>query len=379
MTRVAAVTTRLWAPMRAMRPVYRAVIAVVAVVAVVLGVTAASSAGGGGTKHVTAWFTRTIGVYQGNDVRILGVKVGKVDKLTVRGTYVEVKMSYDGKYKLPADVDAVIVPPSVVSDRYIQLTPVYTGGPVLENHALLTTQRTQVPLEFDEIFKNLDKLNNALGPKGANASGALSRLIEVSAQNLSGNGEVLNGALKEFSGAISTLAGSRTNLFDTVTQLQQFTTMLAQNDGGVRALNLNLQKVGAQLAGERHDLGAALANLSTALQLVNSFVADNRTRLTSDIHKLTSVTNVLSREKEAITEVIDMAPFALSNLSLAYDPKAKTLDTLDAAGQPFSAPTATNGVLCTLFKICTAGQPITAPTSYVTHARSLADLLTVKP
>ena len=359
------------------RPAYRVVIAAVAAVAVALGITAAASSGGGGTKHVTAWFTRTIGLYQGNDVRILGVKVGTVDKLTVKGTYVEVKMSYDGKYKLPADVGAVVVPPSVVSDRYVQLTPVYTGGPALDNNAVLTTEHTQVPLEFDEIFKNLDQLNNALGPKGANATGALSRLVDISAKNLTGNGEVLNGALKEFSAAISTLAGSKTDLFSTVKQLQQFNTMLAQNDGGVRALNANLAKVGTQLAGERKDLGAALANLSTALQLINSFVADNRTRLTSDIHKLTSVTSVLSKEKEAITEVVDMAPFALSNLSLAYDPKAHTLDTLDAAGQPFSSPTATNGVLCTLFKICTATSSSIRPSAYEVHAQSFAQLLAV--
>src|SRR6185312_6566383 len=111
-----------------------------------------------------------------------------------------------------------------------------------------------------------------LGPNGANKNGALSRLIDVSAANLKGNGVELNGARKEFSAAISTLAGSKTDLFATVRQLQQFTTLLAQNDGGIRAVNGNLAKVGGQLAAERHDLGAALANLSTALQLVNSFV-----------------------------------------------------------------------------------------------------------
>jgi len=354
------------------KSVLRAVIAVVVVLAVGLTAAAASTGGGGGTRHVTAYFSRTIGLYQGNDVRILGVKVGKVDSLKVHGTSVEVKLSYDGKYKLPADVDAVIVPPSVVSDRYVQLTPAYTGGPVLSDHATLGPDRTQVPLEFDEIFKNLDQLNNALGPKGANSKGALSRLIDVSAANLSGNGAELNGALKEFSAAISTLAGSRTDLFSTVKQLQQFTSMLAQNDGGVRALNANLAKVGTQLAGERQDLGAALANLSSALQLVGKFVADNRTRLTGDIHKATSVTNVLSREKEAIEEIIDLAPFALTNLSLAYDPTAKTLDTLDAASQTFNNPTAPTGFLCQLVP-----QTCTPASSPLSKAKTLADLLGV--
>lgn len=363
--------SRRLAGLRRMRPV--ALVAIAAVLAAV-GATGAALAKGssGGTLHLTAYFTRTIGLYQGNDVRVLGVPVGKIDKLTVQGTRVRVDMSIDGKYKLPADVRAVVVPPSVVSDRYIEFTPAYTSGPSLADHTVLDTDRTLVPLEFDEIFRNLDQMNNALGPNGANANGALARLVDVSAKNLAGNGEVLNGAVKQFSAAISALAGSRTDLFSTVRQLQQFTTMLAKNDGGVRAVNANLQKVGAQLAGERQELGAALANLSRALQLVSSFVGDNRTRLTSDIHKLTSVTSVLQREKEALAEIIDLGPFALTNLALAGDPKAHTLDTKDEAGQPFSNPTAPNGVLCQLLpQACTSANP-------TTNAKNLAQLLAVK-
>ena len=360
---------------RALGAVRRHLVIIVAAL-LVLGLAAAGGAmaaggGGGGTEHLTAYFTRTVGLYQGNDVRILGVKVGTIDKLTVLGTRVRVDMSVDGKYKLPADVQAVIVPPSVVSDRYIQLTPAYTGGPTLPDKAVLDTNRTQVPLEFDEIFRNLDQLNRALGPQGANKHGALSRLIDISAKNLAGNGEVLNGALKQFSAAISTLAGSRTDLFATVRQLQQFTTTLAQNDGGIRALNSNLAKVGGQLAGERRDLGVALSNLANALTLVNSFVSENRSALTGDIHGLTSVTSVLSREKEALKEVIDMAPFALSNLALAGDPKAHTLDTKDDPSGPLTNPTGPDGIICQVLggAFCTTGG----------KAASWSDLLAVKP
>jgi phospholipid/cholesterol/gamma-HCH transport system substrate-binding protein len=342
----------------------------VLVLAGIVGGSIALASGGGGSRHLTAYFSRTIGLYQGNDVRILGVRVGTIDKITVQGTRVRVQMSYDDKYKLPADVQAVIIPPSVVSDRYVQLTPAYTGGQMLADKAVLDTDRTQVPLEFDEVFRNLDQLNRALGPEGANKHGALSRLINISAKNLNGNGQVLNGALKQFSAAISTLAGSRTDLFSTVRQLQQFTTTLAANDGGVRALNSNLSKVGGQLAGERKDLGAALSNLATALQLVNSFVADNRSSLTGDIHGLTKVTNVLTTEKEAVKEIIDMAPFALSNLALAGDPKAHTLDTKDDPSGPLTQPIGPTGLICQVL-----GPPFcTAPTAGTT----LSDLLAVK-
>jgi phospholipid/cholesterol/gamma-HCH transport system substrate-binding protein len=334
----------------------------------------ASGGGGGGDYHITALFTRTIGLYKGNDVRILGIKVGTIDNLTPQGTSVRVDMTVDGKYKLPADVAAVVVPPSVVSDRYIQLTPAYTGGPVLPRHARLGLDRTQVPLEFDEIFRNLDQLNTALGPNGANKHGALSKLIDISAKNLSGNGAALNGALKEFSAAISTLAGSRGNLFATVRQLQQFTTTIARDDSGDRALDSNLAKVGGQLSSERKDLGAALANLATALSQVNSFVADNRSSLTGDIHQLTSVTNVLTREKDAVQEIVDMAPSALTNLALAGDPRAHTLDTKDDAQEPLIDPNSPSGALCQIpvFKSTPLCQ---APTS--SSAKTWQQLLAV--
>lgn len=359
-----------------MRGSRRAVLVVVGLLVAVLAATGVAMAAGGddgGDHRLTAFFTRTIGLYEGNDVRVLGVRVGTIDKLTVEGERVRVEMTVDGKYRLPADVKAVIVPPSVVSDRFVQLTPAFTGGPELEQDAVLDTDRTMVPLEFDEIFRNLDELNVALGPQGANKNGALARLVKISAKNLDGNGEEFNGAFKQFSAAVSALSGSRTDLFATVSQLQRFNTMLARNDGGVRQLNADLARVGDQLAGEREDLGAALANLSTALQLVNSFVAENRNTLTNDIKKLTAVTNVLTKEKEAVKQIIDTAPFALINLGLAGDPKAKTLDTKADLDRPLVNPTGPNGTLCQLLPpLCTEQADLG------TDVASWADLLAVR-
>lgn len=303
--------------------------AVLIVVAIIAGV---SLAGGSSQKILYADFPQTIGLYEGNAVDIMGVQVGNIQKLQVEGnknggSFVRATITYDGKYKLPADVHAVLMTPSVVSDRYIQLQPAYTGGAVLADDAKLGLDRTAIPLEYDDIFRNLDQLNQALGPQGANKHGALSQLIKVSNENLQGNGARLNSALKNFAEAISTLSGNRGNLFSTVQHLQQFTTTLASDDGGVRALNRNLVMVGSQLNNERHDLSAALSNLSGALNLVNHFVATNRNAITTDLHGATRVANALLAEKTALTQIVDMAPTAVANLSLAGDPRAKTLDT----------------------------------------------------
>ena len=66
------------------------------------------------TKTLTAHFPRTVSIYEGSDVRVLGVGVGKVDSVKPSGTDVIVTMHYDGKVKVPADATAVIVAPSIV-------------------------------------------------------------------------------------------------------------------------------------------------------------------------------------------------------------------------------------------------------------------------
>jgi phospholipid/cholesterol/gamma-HCH transport system substrate-binding protein len=326
-----------------------AIITVVAVIALVVVGIIVITGGGTSAKHLTAYFPRTVGLYTGNDVRILGVKIGHVDSITPQGSQVKVEMSYDGDDKVPANAKAVIVSPSIVSDRYVQLTPAYTAGAVMPDNASIAISRTRIPLELDEIFGNLDEMNKALGPNGANRHGALSRLVRISAANLRGNGGHFNRAFHAFSQAISTLAGSKDDLFSTIGHLQRFTTMLAQNDGGIRQLNANLATVGGQLAGERRTLGAALANLATALSAVNQFVSANKQELTGDIHGLTKVTNVLTKEKKAITEFTDIAPYALSDLGLSYDPEAKTLDTKSDTAEPISAG-GPSGAVCQLLK-----------------------------
>jgi phospholipid/cholesterol/gamma-HCH transport system substrate-binding protein len=318
----------------------------VVITLIVVGIIALTS-GSSNTKHVTAYFNRVIGLYTGNDVRILGVKVGHIESITPAGSRVKVVMSYDGDDKIPANADAVIITPSIVSDRYVQLTPAYTSGGTLPDNAVLPPSRTRIPLELDQIFGNLNSLNQAIGPHGANKHGALSRLVKVSAANLRGNGALFNRTFREFSAAVSTLSGGRSDLFGTITHLQKFTTTLANNDGGIRQLNANLAQVGGQLAGERKDLGAALANLATALSAVNNFVATNRNSLTGDIHGLTKVTNVLTKEKKSIKQFTDLAPFALSNLSLAYDPEAKTLDSKADASEPITKG-GPSGAICQL-------------------------------
>jgi phospholipid/cholesterol/gamma-HCH transport system substrate-binding protein len=288
----------------------------------------------GGTRSARAELVRAVGLYEGSDVRILGVKVGEVTSVRPRGDKVVVGFSYDGEYRVPADAKAVVVAPSVVSDRYLQLTPVYDGGPVLAEGAVIGIERTAVPVELDRIFSSLDDLNVALGPEGANKNGALSRLLDVGAANLEGQGTNINRTVEDLSAMLATLSDGRRDLFTTVQNLQVFTTALAASDREVRAFNQDLASVADQLAAERDDLALALDRLAVALAEITTFVEDNRAVLARDVEGLAEITGTLAKQRGAIAEVLEAGPVALSNLANSYNPSSGTLDTRNNEAQP---------------------------------------------
>ncbi|MFG2246850.1 MCE family protein [Spirillospora sp. NPDC048823] len=283
-------------------------------------------------RHMTAYFTKTVGLYPGADVRILGIPVGEVTSVEPVGDSVKVELKYDAKYKVPANAQAVIINQTLVADRYIQLTPVYKSGAVLADGATLTTSRTAVPVEVDEIGGSLNDLSKALGPEGANAPGAdgtgsLSRLLKVGADNLEGQGDDIRATIEDTSKALSTLSTDRGDIAATIKNLRIITEAMKANDQQIKSFGGHLNQVSAQLAGEKEELSAALNTLGPTLRNVQRFVKDNRSELAVNVRQLAQITGVLVKEKDALAEVLTAGPLAVNNVARAYDPISGTIHT----------------------------------------------------
>ncbi|NIH82709.1 MCE family protein [Amycolatopsis viridis] len=277
-------------------------------------------------KHVTAYFTNATGLYVGNSVRVLGVDMGKVTAVQPMGDRVKVEMEYDRAVRVPADAQAAIVAPSLVSDRYVQLAPAYTGGRVISEGAVIPLEKTAVPIEVDQLYASLDKISQSLGPNGVNSNGSLSDLLTTLAQNLDGNGEALHDTITKLSQASRTLAGNKDDLFATISNLADFTTTLAQSDGQVRQFEQRLADVSGYLAGEKDNLAATVRQLGTTLATVQQFIDNHRDRLKSNVDRLASVTRVLVDQRSALAEILDVAPVGLNNVINAYNGSSGTLD-----------------------------------------------------
>jgi phospholipid/cholesterol/gamma-HCH transport system substrate-binding protein len=271
------------------------------------------------STHVTAYFSKAVGLYAGSTVRVLGIEVGRIDQVQPQGDVVRTDMSIDPGVSIPAGAQAVVVAPSLVSDRYVQLTPPYTGGPKITSGAVIPLERTVTPMELDDLYRSANELSIALGPHGANKEGALSRLLDAGAANLQGNGQNLNDTIKNLGDAARTLEGSKGDLFATVDNLDKFTRALVQSDSQIHQFNSRFADVTGSLAQDSEQMGNALNSLAGAMTEVDGFIKDNRSKLTSNVDNLTDVSKALVDQRAAIAEILDVAPLAMSNFLNAYD------------------------------------------------------------
>jgi phospholipid/cholesterol/gamma-HCH transport system substrate-binding protein len=316
-------------------------------------------------KTVSAHFPRAVSIYRGSDVRILGVNVGQVTAVTPEGNSVRVDMEYDAKYAVPADAKAVIVTPTLVADRFVQLTPAYQkGDDLMADGAEIALPDTGVPVELDRIYASLRDLSEALGPNGVNKDGTLDHVLAAGAHALDGKGRLGNRMLTQLAAAAQTFGNGAGPLFDTVSQLARFTTTLAQNDRFVRAFIQDLSGVSGQLASERTEIQAALGSVAHAVGTVKGFVHDNRARLVDSVDRLTRVMKTINSERSSISTALRVAPTAIGNLTLAYNTKTGTIgsrigisgNVWDADGflcgvvQQSGLPRASADLACRLFK-----------------------------
>ena len=297
----------------------RIVIGVVVAAVVVVGAVYLFS--GGSNNIVTAEFSEAVGVYPGTPVKVMGVTVGDVTKVSPSGDHVTITMEYGSQYKLVSNAIAVTVANSLVSDRYLQIGPLWTGtGGVLPNHGNIPANRTQGPSELDDIYDALSKFAVALGPQGANKTGALSNLVNVGAANLSGNGAALGQSITNLSAAAKTLADGRFDLFGTVKNLQVFTKALQGSDTQIRLVEQQLAQVAGDLASERGDLGTALHTLAGALDEVANFVHSNQATTHTDLAGLANIAGILVKEQASLNETLAVGPVALANVVHVYQP-----------------------------------------------------------
>lgn len=278
-----------------------------------------------GKRTLYAEFVSTSGLYKGDEVRVLGVSVGRITDIEPADDRVRVTMKIDDSIDVPADAAAVVIAQSLVSARFVQLTPVYSGGPAIEDDATIPVERTASPVEWDQIKTELMRLSEALGPEELDPQGSLGRFIDTAAENLEGNGETIRSTLRRLSDTMHTLSEGRTDLFSTIRNLQTFVSVLSSSNEQIVQFGGRLASVSNVLADSSDQLGVSLTDLGIAVGDVQRFVQDNRAGLTESVERLADATEVLARKRPEIERILHSGPTSLANFYNIYKPAQGSL------------------------------------------------------
>ncbi|WP_405136877.1 MCE family protein [Nocardia sp. NBC_01388] len=223
-------------------------VAVVVIATVAAGVTWASTVRDS-AQDVCAEFTDTVGLYKGNSVTMLGVDVGTVSKIESLGDRMRVTMKVGDKVKLPADIQAVTMSSSIVTDRHVELTKPYTGGARFDTAKCIPLDHTKTPIGISEALDSIGKLAGDLtGPGEANDT-LINDTLTAADKAIDGTGPQWNQLLQRLSAVVGDPSQRDVVFRRLVDNLDQLTTMFVSNWPDMQLVLDNL-RAGLQLIGE---------------------------------------------------------------------------------------------------------------------------------
>ncbi|MBA0048168.1 MCE family protein [Mycobacterium sp. NPDC050853] len=296
-------------------------VAVIAAIAVVVAAIVGAGAYYVKSKldHITltAQFDNASGLYESNVVAVLGMPVGQIKKITPRSGYVEVEFTVDKDVKVPADVQAVTLSTSILTDRQVELSPPYRGGPTLNDGDTIALDHTKTPVEFDRVLGVLDQLSVSLKGDGK-GQGPVGDIINAAAGVADGNGEKIKSGLDELSKAL------RLSSEGGVTTREQLTTIIknisslfdaaATNDGKLRDFASTIHQLSSVIDDEALGTGTTGRKLNELVKQAGDLLEGNRDNIKAAVlNGNTALKTVVDKQRD-LSEVLDIAPLAVENL-----------------------------------------------------------------
>lgn len=293
-------------------------LAIFAVVTVVLSAVLAQTLGGfgfGGGTEYRARFTDVTGVLVGDDVRIAGVKVGRVTGIKLvpgaagGAPVAELSFTVDDAVPLSSTVLAKIRYRNLVGQRYLALAEGPGAGARLTPGGLIPLAQTTAALDLTVVFRGFQPLFTALTPDDVN------RLSYEIIQVLQGEGGTVTSLLSHTASLTGTLADRDEVIGRVITNLNAVLATLAGRDHELGETVHQLQLFVSGLSADRTAIGAAIVSIGDLADATSSLVRQARPDLKADITSLGTLAGTLNQNSSVIDSTLRRLPGRLEALS----------------------------------------------------------------
>jgi len=257
------------------------------------------------SRTYNADFTNVSGLKSGDFVRIAGVEVGKVKKLSVQpDTTVRVEFSADDSAVLTQATRAVIRYADLIGGRYLALEKGPGGAVKLLPGQTIPSARTSPALDLDALIGGFRPLFRALDPDQVNAlTGQLVAAFQ-------GQGATISSFFEQTAALTNTLADRDHLIGQVVVNLNTVLgSFVNQNTQFAKAVDA-LSDLMATLAGHKKDIGNAIAHANAAAATIADLLTQVRPPLKMTVQQLDRTAGTILADRDYVDDLLVTLPEA---------------------------------------------------------------------
>ncbi|GGK54307.1 MCE family protein [Nocardia camponoti] len=264
----------------------------------------------GDTRKYTAVFTDVLGLRPGDDVRMAGVRVGKVEKIELDGKN-DAKVSFivQSDQTVYNDTKALVRYQNLIGQRYVALNPGKTANPqALKSGSTIPIERTEPSFEISALLNGFQPLFQALEPAEVNA------MSETLLQALQGDGVSLSAFIIQAAQMATDFQRRDAILSDVITNLSAVLSGLAKRGDELETLITQTRALIGGLYEQGQSLQTSVATLSDATTSLVSMMGKIQPKLVLAQNSSSAALTLLLANGERLDQVAIDMPSILADL-----------------------------------------------------------------
>ncbi len=237
----------------------------------------------GATHNYSAIFSDVLGLRVGDDIRMAGVRVGRVDRIDFEADYrARVDFRIEAAQHPTTTTKALVRYQNLIGQRYIALTPGSGAGAPLEPGARIPIERTEPSFDVSALLSGFEPLFGVLQPDQVNS------LSETLIQALQGNQVSLSALITQAAQLASTFGQRDKILGDVVTNLSSVIAGLAHRSGELETLITQARSLMDGLYSQGEALKSSVDHVATATDSLVGLVAQVQPGMAAAQNKATT-------------------------------------------------------------------------------------------
>jgi phospholipid/cholesterol/gamma-HCH transport system substrate-binding protein len=261
---------------------------------------------GGSTHSYTAMFADASGLHSGDNVRVAGVRVGRVDAVSLAGNAAKVKFSVRSEQPVLTTTKVAIRYQNLIGQRFLALEPGPGAGTPLKSGTAILLGSTQSALDLTVVINGFQPLFQVISPDDIN------RLSVAVVQVLQGQGGSLVNLLRTTAELSTNLADRDAVIGRVISNFAQVLTDVGSRDTQVDDLIAQLKRLATATAADRDKIGGSIEALSGLTEATTALLRDIRPQLKVDIDKLDQVAATYAAQKDNFAAAVRGLPVALA-------------------------------------------------------------------